>query len=155
YENQSSIGVMMTSVNRRLDPTLSFLAGAANTVGTDWDLRFLKRYAVRGYWVGSSIRGTPEAIDRLETNSRHYFQRPDLTSASLDPTRTSLNGEAGSIAIQKIGGEHTRFNTNYTFKSTGFDVNDVGYMQRADQRNLSNWFQVRSDTPNHWSRSRM
>ena len=42
-----------------------------------------------GYWVGSDIQGSPEAIDRLQENSRHYFQRPDLVSATLDLSLTA------------------------------------------------------------------
>jgi hypothetical protein len=154
FANQSSVSLMLTSVNRKLDPSLDFLAGAANTAGVDWDWRFRQRYAVRGYWVGSSVRGSAAAITRIEENSRHYFQRPDLTSAALDSSPTSLDGAAGSISINKIGGEHTRFNSSVSFKSPGFDINDVGYLQRADQRSMNNWFQIRSDTPNRWFRSR-
>jgi hypothetical protein len=154
FANQSAIGVMVTSTNRSADSGLSFLADRAVTGGVDWDLRFLKRYSLNGYWVGSDVHGSPEAIDRLQENSRHYFQRPDLTAATLDVTRTSLAGQGGQIAISKIGGERVHFNSTVSFKSPGLDINDVGFMRRADQRSMSNWFQVRSDTPNRWFRSR-
>src|SRR6185369_5006997 len=54
----------------------------------------------------------------------------------------------------KIGGQRVRFNSNLSCKSPGLDVNDVGFMRRADQRSMSNWLQIRSDTPNRWFRSR-
>ncbi len=38
-------------------------------------------------------------------------------------------------------------------KSPGFDINDVGFMRRADQRNMSNWLQVRYERPTKWYRS--
>src|SRR4029077_14800120 len=130
------------------------LPDRAVTSGIDWDIRFKTRYALVGYWVGSDVHGSPEAIDRVQENNRHYFQRPDLRSATLDVTRTSLTGDAGMIGVNKIGGERVRFSSNLSFKSPGLDINDLGFMRRADQRNLSNWFQVRSDTPNRWFRSR-
>lgn len=155
FANQSSVGLMITSANRRPPPSLQFLTGGAHAVGTDVDVRFKSRYSITGYLVGSSIHGDPVAIDRLQTNSRHYFQRPDLTAVRHDPTRDSLNGGAGQIAVSKIGGQFVRFNSNVGFKSPGFDINDLGFLRRADQRSMGNWLQFRSDRPNKWFRSRM
>jgi hypothetical protein len=154
FANQSSIGVMLTSTNRSADSGLSYLADRAATAGVDWDLRFQKRYSFTGYWVGSDVQGSPEAIDRIQENSRHYFQRPDLTAAALDVRRRSLTGQGGQLSISKIGGERVRFNSNVSFKSPGLDLNDVGFMRRADQRSMGNWLQIRSDKPNRWFRSR-
>ncbi len=154
FANQSSVGLMFTSTNRRITDSLQFLASRANTLGTDWDLRLTKRYAVTGYFVGSAIHGEAAAIKRLQEDSRHYFQRPDLSSVRPDPTRTSLNGTAAQLAIAKIGGEYVRFNSNVGFKTPGFDINDVGFLRRADQRTMSNWLQVRSDRPTRRFRSR-
>jgi hypothetical protein len=53
-----------------------------------------------------------------------------------------------------VGGQHLRFNANAGTMSPGYDVNDVGFLRRADQRWVSNWLQVRSDTPNRWARGR-
>jgi hypothetical protein len=47
------------------------------------------------------------------------------------------------------------FNSNVGFKSPGFDVNDAGFLRRADTRSMGNWLQFRSDHPNRWFRSRM
>ncbi len=154
FANQSSLGVMVTSTNRSRDSGLTFLADRAVTGGIDWDLRFKKRYSLTGYWVGSDVHGAPEAIERLQQNSRHYFQRPDLTAATLDPALTSLTGQGAQLSISKIGGERVRFNSNVSVKSPGLDINDVGFMRRADQRTLNNWLQVRNDKPNRWFRNR-
>ena len=46
------------------------------------------------------------------------------------------------------------FSSNVGFKSPGFEINDVGFMQRADQRTMSNWMQIRYDKPSQkWLRS--
>jgi hypothetical protein len=68
-------------------------------------------------------------------------------------TRTSLNGYAGSIALSKIGGSKVRFNSNFGYKSPGFDINDVGFLRRADLRTMGNWLQWRNDTPSKYLRS--
>jgi len=154
FANQSSIGLMVTSVKRQLGDSLRFLPDSAYSSGLDWDLRFKKRYSVTGYVVGSRLHGEPEAISRIQENSRHYFQRPDSASTELDPTRTVLAGGAAMIGISKIAGERIRFNSNASFKSPGFDVNDIGFLRRADQRSIGNWLQFRNEKPNRWLRSR-
>jgi hypothetical protein len=153
FANQSSIGVMLTATKR--SDTLEFLPTSAVSSGVDWDLRFKTRYSLIGYMVGSDVRGEPEAIQRIQENSRHYYQRPDMTSESLDPTRRSLTGSSGKLGISKIGGKYVRFESNVSFKAPGFEINDIGFLRRADQRNMSNWLQIRNDTPNKWFRSRM
>jgi Domain of unknown function (DUF5916)/Carbohydrate family 9 binding domain-like len=157
FANQSSIGLMLTATNRNVGDELSpmrVLAGSAYTGGVDWDLRMLKRrYAIGGYWAGSSIHGTPAAIVRLQENNVHSFQRPDADHVELDPTSTMLAGHAGQMAFRKISGERVRFESNVSFKSPGFDSNDLGFIQRADQISQSNWMQWRHDRPGKYLRS--
>jgi hypothetical protein len=153
FRNQSSFGGMFTATNRRLG-SLTFLPANAFTGGVDWDLRFRKYYSLTGNVVGSSVRGDAVAIDSLQQNSRHYFQRPDATSFELDPARTSLNGMAAALSLSKIGGRRVRFNSNVTLKSPGLDVNEVGFFRRADMKTTGNWLQIRSDTPNRVFRNR-
>ena len=57
------------------------------------------------------------------------------------------------VAFNKIAGERVRFNSNVGMKSPGFDVNDLGFLQRADTRNMSNWLQWRNDKPSKYLRS--
>jgi hypothetical protein len=100
------------------------------------------------------VRGTADAIEDIQENSRHYFQRPDAMALHLDETATSLAGASGRIGISKIGGQRVRFNSQVGFKSPGFELNDVGFLRRADERWTANWFQIRSDVPNRWFRNR-
>jgi hypothetical protein len=139
---------MFTNTARRLDDDVRFLPGTATTggVSADWRLRD-PRYAVRAYWAGSTVRGDAAAIDALQTSAVHYFQRPDAGHLTYDPARTSMNGHAGMVSLQKIGGRRIRFSVSGDFKTPGFDVNDVGYQRRADQAMESAWVQVRWDTP--------
>ena len=154
FADQSSLGFMVTAANRQLTETTSILPSSAFTGGVDWDVRFKSRYSVTGYLAGSSVRGSADAIDGIEENSRHYFQRPDATMLHLDPAATSLAGASGRVGISKIGGQRVRFNSQVGFKSPGFELNDVGFLRRADERWMANWLQVRSDVPNRWFRNR-
>lgn len=154
FANQSYVGFMTTATRRGRTSTLRFLTDSAVVGGLDFDWRLLGRYSLNGFWEGSRLHGTAEAIDRIQENSRHYFQRPDSKSARLDTARTTLAGDAGAIAVNKISGEHVRFNSSFNFRSPGFDSNDLGFLRRADQRAFNGWFQLRSEKPTRWVRSR-
>ena len=148
WRDQSSLGFAVTNTARRLNGDVSFLPSNATTGGMNWDWRMKDpRYSVTGYWAGSSVRGSAEAIDELQTSAVHYFQRPDAGHLTYDASRTSLNGHSGSVGFQKIGGSKVRFSFNGSYKSPGFDVNDVGYVRRADDMSQSAWVQFRWDTP--------
>jgi hypothetical protein len=121
----------------------------------DYDWRLRPDYNVSGFLAGSHVRGTPEAMLRLQSNAVHLFQRVDAGHVTLDDTATSLGGHAGAVSFGKIGGERTRFNAHYAYKSPGFDVNDVGYQRRADERTMSHWLQLRQNTPGRFTRSWM
>jgi hypothetical protein len=147
FTNQSSLGFMGTATNRNLDGPTRFLPGQAYTGGMDVDWRLSPKYAIRGFLAGSSVHGEAGAIDELQRSNVHSFQRPDSGTLAYDPSRNALNGYGGSANFSKIGGERVRFTTNVGFKSPGFEINDVGFMQRADQRSMSNWIQVRYEKP--------
>jgi uncharacterized protein DUF5916/cellulose/xylan binding protein with CBM9 domain len=147
FVNQSTIGFIVANTARSLNADTSFLPGKATAGGIDWDWRLKKRYALQGYWAGSTIHGSAESIDELQTSTVHSFQRPDAEHLEYNPTATSLNGYGASVAIAKLGGSKVRFNSNVSVKSPGLDLNDLGFMRRADVRSMSNWIQFRRDTP--------
>ena len=153
YRNQSSLGFMATSTNRQLMADTDFLSKNAFAGGLDYDWRLSQMYSVSGYWATSHIKGNIEAITRLQENNVHSFQRPDADYIDVDRDATTLRGHAGSVGFGKISGEHTRFNTNVGFKSPGFDSNDLGFMRRADEKTIGNWFQWRDFTPGKYVRT--
>jgi hypothetical protein len=157
FTNQSSLGMMLTATNRRLGETASplrQLADSAYSGGVDFDWRLRKNnYAVAGYWAGSTVHGSAEAIERLQENNVHSFQRPDADHVELDPTRTSLDGASGSIAVRKIGGERIRFESNVGFKTPGLETNALGFIRRADQISQNNWIQWKDEKPGKYVRT--
>jgi len=105
--------------------------------------------AVRGdrLLVGQHRAGGAGAIDALQQSPVHYFQRPDAGYLEYDQAATSMSGHAGMVGVQKVGGQKVRFSFVGNYKTPGFDVNDVGYLRRADAIQQSSWVQFRWDTP--------
>jgi hypothetical protein len=145
---ESGIGIILTGVNRKNDTwTLDALNRDAYVAATDFRHRFAeRRFEITGSIDASRISGTPASILATQTDAVHYFQQPD-GSLHLDPTRTSLSGDAEQITFGKVGGGVTRFQTSYNRMSPGFEANDLGYLQRADLQNWSSWFSLNFLSP--------
>lgn len=131
---QSALGGVFTTVNRSLPSELSFLRENAFTGGVTGRHRWEKgNYQFSAFLVGSHVTGDTAAINRTQLSSAHYFQRPDNDHADYDPTRTSLSGYATGFELFKTGGGHWRYALAVNARSPGFEANDLGYMQNADQ----------------------
>ncbi len=155
FDNRSRVGVIATSTHRQLPGELEFLPSSALTGGIDADIRIGQRFSLNGFFAGSMVNGSEEAIARVQRSTVHSFQRPDASHVEYDPTRTSLGGHAGQLSFNKIAGRRTRFNTYFTYKSPGFDINDLGFHQRADEISQGAWFQVRNSAPGRIVRDRV
>ena len=147
-KGQSGVGVMFTAVNRSLDPlTDGGLRHSAYVGAVDFRHRFLgSRYQVSGSLDLSHVTGTAAAITATQRDAVHYYQRPDA-GLPFDSTRTSLAGDAEELLFGKVGGGITRFETSYQRRSPGFEVNDLGFLLRADQQSWNTWFGVQSLHP--------
>ena len=147
-QGASGIGVMVTSVRRTLDPySAPYLRNDAFTGGIDFRNQFLdRRYSIDGYAAASRVAGSPQAIALTQQSFVHDYQRPDDRLA-YDSTRTSLGGTSAQISFNKIGGGFTRFNVGYQWLSPGFEINDVGFLSRANQQNEFAWYQLAFNNP--------
>jgi len=154
FSDQSSLGFIFTTTNRDLKESVAFLPESAVTGGIDYDWRIGKRWGLNGYWAGSSVNGSALAIDALQRNNVHSFQRPDADHVEVDPFAETLRGHSGMASFGKIAGDHTRMNVNVAYKSPGFEVNDLGFQQRADVITQNGWFQFRRTTPGKYTRER-
>ena len=145
---RSDMGLMFTATNRALDPTAEpLLRDAAYTAGLDARHRFRNDdYEVYASVTGSRVRGTPAALARTQLDGVHNFQRPD-DDVEFDPTRTRLLGDAQRISLSKFGGGVTRFQSVYQRFSPELEINDVGFLARADEQLFRNWFQLAYNTP--------
>ncbi|HEU5050078.1 MAG TPA: DUF5916 domain-containing protein, partial [Gemmatimonadales bacterium] len=142
-----SVGLILTGVNRSLDEwTEGFMHRSAYTGGIDARRR-LGRFEVSGSLMASRVAGTAEAIELTQRDPVHYYQRPD-DDLELDPDATSLDGYSTELRLAKVGGLRTVFETGYGRRSAGFDINDLGFLRRADQQTFTNWFALRFHQPN-------
>jgi hypothetical protein len=132
---RSGLGFIVTSVLRDLhDESMERqLAGSALAIGIDgWTFLDKDRAWALAGWAGATdVRGSEEAILRLQLSSLHYFQRPDADWVEVDETATSLSGWAGRLYINKQKGNIV-FNAALGSQSPGFEANDLGYHTRGD-----------------------
>jgi hypothetical protein len=145
---QTVAGGMVTAVHRDLsDPALrSLLRSDAYLGGADFDHAFARRaWDVNGFVALSRIQGTRGVITAAQNASSRYFARPDADYLSLDSTRTSLSGLAGALTLAKVGGEHWVGSGTYQTVSPGFEVNDVGFQNRADYHAISTLVEYREN----------
>ncbi len=125
-------GFLLTSVDRRLPSELTSLRQNALTLGTD-GYTWLDKKNWIFEWDGVATRagGSAEAIAQTQLSSARYYQRPDAKSFAFDPTRTSLDGWGGRGMLSKQTGDW-RPNISIQAYSPGFEINDVGFLQRTD-----------------------
>src|SRR6185437_13940090 len=137
---ESSIGGIVTTVNRNNDAfTSPYLRHSAYVGAADFRHRFPGgRYEISGSLDMSRVAGSAQAIAATQRDAAHYYQRPDA-GLPFDTTRTSLSGDDESLQFGKVGGAHVLFQTGYERRSAGFEINDLGYLQRADQQAWSTW----------------
>src|SRR5688572_31806500 len=69
FNDPATTEIYTLSLHDALPISVSFLPDTAVTGGTDYDWRIGRRFSVNGYWAGSTVRGTPEAIGRLQRSS--------------------------------------------------------------------------------------
>lgn len=145
YDQGNTIfGAVFTSVNR--EQGLDWLHRGAYSGGLDFQ-RFWKNrwYQASGKLLFSRVEGTPEAILQTQQSFERYFQRPGAPHVEVDSARTSLGGTSGTFRFSKFGGKMDKrggiikFEVGNTWRSPGFEVNDLGFMQAADEINLYGW----------------
>ena len=129
----SRIGFMVNSVNRRMTEELTpLLRENALTAGVDGYTLFRDAsWILEWNAVASRVTGSQEAIALTQLSSARYYQRPDADHVEFDPTRTSLSGQGGKLALSKQTGVWRPILQVQGY-SPGFETNDAGFMQRAD-----------------------
>lgn len=127
------VGGMLTAVNRKIDEVqFEGTARSAYTGGLNLTKYWKnKSYTLTARTFFSHLKGSPEAITRLQQSSARYYQRPDAGHLTLDTTRTTLSGFGGSLSGGKISG-HFNFLGFTSWSSPGLEFNDIGYKPNAD-----------------------
>jgi len=136
----TTLGGILTSVNRKIDESqLDFMTDNAFTGGIDllhqWND---KEYFLDARMIGSYLNGSSESITRLQESSARYYQRPGADYLNYDTSRTSLGGYGGKLRIGKGSKGLLRYSTGVSWLSPGVELNDLGYMNSADEINNEN-----------------
>jgi len=129
------IGGIVTAMHRRLTADhLKFLTRSAYAGGLDITKFWKNRTLIFSMKTAfSQVIGDPRAILKIQTSSAHYFQRPDASHLKLDSTATLMNGHGGALIFGKVGGGHWRIVSGTVWRSPGLELNDMGYLRKADQ----------------------
>src|SRR5262252_3968589 len=139
--HKTGVGAILTTVNRSLDDLTSVaLRHSAYVGGLDARHRFGpgNNYQLNASVTASQVSGSRAAILSTQTDPAHYYQRPD-GKLQLDTTRTQLNGDAETLHLAKYGGGIVVFETSYQRISPGYEINDLGFLNRADWQDQSTW----------------
>ncbi len=133
-EGKTLLGGILTGTNRAVDDNLgSSMHKSAYTGGIDFTQFFKdKNWSFNLNTALSIVNGSRDAISRTQLSSAHYFQRPDKNYAEFDPDKTSLFGSGGRMQVTKNNG-HLNLLACIKWKTPGFEINDLGYMQQSDQ----------------------
>lgn len=157
----SVVGASLTGVHRALDagePLAEVLARQAVTGSADWNLRFAGgTYELGGNAGFSHVRGEPAAIATIARSSVHYFQRPDQQghlpfdpgtddAPIVDPDRRTLSGTAATLYLTRRNGAWIWDLRSY-FETPGFEINDIGSLQSADDVTAQAGLVYRSNVP--------
>jgi len=149
------LGAFSTLVRRDLPASVGSLRSDALAAGLELNHRFGgDRYALRATAIGSRVSGSAEAIASTATSAVHYFQRPDITYASLEPGRTSLTGYAGFVELKKDAGDWL-FGAQAATRSPGLELNDAGYQTDSGRNDWLSWVAHQWTRPGKLFRSAM
>jgi hypothetical protein len=146
---KSQVGGMLTSVTRRIeDSHLDVLNTSALAGAVDGTHRWAnRRMYITGDIAFSRVAGEKAAILRTQRAAARYFQRPDNGHAEVDSNATSLAGTGGSVRFGRGGGQGFRFQAGGAWRTPGFEINDLGFLRRADEINQFAWASYRQGNP--------
>lgn len=146
---RTRVGLLLTATRRELSGTglADELHGAALTAGLRLDHRFAGEawgLGVRAF--GSFVEGTEQALRATQMASQRYMQRPDARHLGVRD-RTHMEGAGASLMAGKLGGAHWRGAVGGEVRSAGLELNDLGYLRKADEGVGWLWGQLRDDAP--------
>ena len=161
-QGNTTIGGAFTSTLRQLNDTVlaDRLRRNAEVAGLDFNYFWHQRtYSWSGSTLFSDVGGTASAIDLTERSSAHYFQRPDrrvttdgLFDVKYDTKATSLRGYGFYTRVAKNTGNWF-WETAQNWRSPGFEMNDLSYLDRADYKWMNANIGRQWNTPGSWYRN--
>ncbi len=141
-EGETTVGGILTAVNRKLDGTgIDYLHSGAYTGGIDIDHDFLDHnYNLQGAIAFSHVTGDTTALQYTQDRAGRYFSRVDADHLEYDPAATSLSGYSIKTVVSKQAG-HLRGALGSVAYSPGLEINDLGFLRNVDNINQFVWLQ--------------
>lgn len=133
-ENASSVGFIVSNKTfLQLNEGLAQeFARNSWFAGADAKHRFHQdQYEVAGWFLGSRLSGTAEAIRKVAEEPHHFFQRPDSPQLSSLGIAGALGGYAAQTRFSRVGGSF-RWDLFAQAISPGYDVNEIGFQRNSD-----------------------
>ena len=155
-DGASTVAGIVTGLQRELpeDGSFDYLPSTSFNGGVRFEHQWNDReWALWGFLAGSNVRGSEEAITRIQTSSTHYYQRPDATRFSLDPTATSITGAEWRLQFERRSGEHWTGSIWAAEVTKGFEINDLGFSGSSERLDGGIRFGYREITPGSVFRS--
>ena len=146
---ETLVGGIATLMHRNLpgDGSFDFLPSAALTAGVNFEHTWNARaWALWGFVAGSHVRGSEEALIRLQHSPTHYFQRPDAYRMEVDSSATSMSGAEWGMRLDRRSGRWTGA-LWAAQRSPGFEVNDLGEVGEGERLDGGAQLAFREITP--------
>jgi Domain of unknown function (DUF5916) len=145
----STVGAIVSGVTRSFGDGAALRSQVADRAvagGMDWVLRFKQgEYEITGDLGGSYVEGTTEAMTALQEAPARYLQRPDYRHRRVDSLATSLRGWRARLRWDKNAGNWLS-GAEIAMQSPGFETNDMGRLQTADD------IDANADINHRWTR---
>jgi len=141
-EGATTFGLIGTSMHRDLpsDGSLDELPTEAFSFGVDFEHEWggprSRKWRLSGYYAGSHVRGDSLALLDLQTNSQHFFQRPDADDLGVDSTATHMTGANWQLEFARQSAEHLTWNVSIEEITPDFAINELGFMTQGEQFDL-------------------
>jgi hypothetical protein len=135
-EGTTQIKALASWMNRVLpgDGSFDWLTSTAFNGGVRFEHQWSDRnWGLWGFFAGSHVRGSQEAMVRVQNASTHLLQRPDATRFSVDPDARSLTGRDWRLQFEKRNGRHWTGSVWAAEVSKVFEVNDLGFSTNAER----------------------
>ena len=136
-EGEAQVGGFISSVNRNFSGSYleNYLNESAYQVGVDGQYFWSGRnWGASGVFAVSQVNGTSNSILQTQRSSARFYNRIDSDNLSIDSSKTSLDGYFGEFSIGKYSGSGLRYSFTYSEMSPGYEINDIGFQERADYR---------------------
>lgn len=148
--DRSTIKASVTAVERDLEQggqLASVLTRRAWTGLIDGRWRWAGgRYDASAYVVATRVEGDSAAMLRLQRSSTRYFQRPDATHLTLDPSRTGLTGLSAGMNHSKMGGNWL-WDIDVGYEGPSLEQNDLGTLSSTDDIDIASNIRYRQTEP--------